>query len=275
GDAAHVMSPFGARGLNSGAADAENLAWKLAVRLRGEAPDALVETYDRERRAAALENLAVTDRTMRFMVPHGVGRRAARNAILRGSLRVPALRRLVNSGRLAEPFSYAGSPIVARGAGDVGGVAPDFACERLGAARERVTRLRELVGGDFLVLLAGPRDAPRAAAAAVRASRLAYPTRVRVAAVGPDRPLRDVAVVRADPDGMAPYEAAGPRAWLIRPDGHIAASLAIDEPADVDALPELVAMAIGAGRVAAAAPSRARRARQSARHAPVGRAGGD
>jgi hypothetical protein len=56
GDAAHVMSPFGARGLNSGAADAENLAWRIAWALRHGAPGSLLDTYDVERRGAALEN---------------------------------------------------------------------------------------------------------------------------------------------------------------------------------------------------------------------------
>ncbi len=113
GDAAHLMSPFGARGLNSGAADAENLAWKLALVLGGRAPEALLDSYDAERRAAAVENLAVTDASMRFMVPHGPVRRGARNAILRGSVRFATLRRLVNSGRLSQPFTYAASPVVA------------------------------------------------------------------------------------------------------------------------------------------------------------------
>ncbi|HEX6127925.1 MAG TPA: FAD-dependent monooxygenase, partial [Candidatus Limnocylindria bacterium] len=160
GDAAHLMSPFGARGLNSGAADVENLAWKLALVLHGDAPEALLSTYQAERRAAAVENLEVTDRTMRFMVPHGPLRRAARNAVLRGSLRLPALRRWVNSGRLAQPFVYAGSPLIqprdpGPGLAAHGDVAPDFACERLGAAREPVQRLRDVIGDEFAVLLAG------------------------------------------------------------------------------------------------------------------------
>jgi 3-(3-hydroxy-phenyl)propionate hydroxylase len=251
GDAAHLMSPFGARGLNSGAADAENLAWKLAAVLRGEASPELLDTYDAERRAVAAENLTVTDRTMRFMVPHGPLRRAARNAVLRGSLRVAALRRWVNSGRLAEPCVYAGSRVVVaeplpRGCAAHGSVAPDFECERIGAARRPVPRLRELVGDGFIVLLAVPDDPARAAAAAVRASRLAFPAQARVVAVGPDRALRDVVVLRpADPASLQPYLAAGPRAWVIRPDGHLAASTSLDEPADVDRLPGLVAMAIG------------------------------
>ena len=69
GDCAHMVAPFGARGLNSGVHDAENAAWKLAFVLRGWAPAALLETYDTERLAAALENLDITAATMRFLVP--------------------------------------------------------------------------------------------------------------------------------------------------------------------------------------------------------------
>jgi len=252
GDAAHLMSPFGARGLNSGTADAENLAWKLALVLRGDAPSALLDSYGEERRAAAVENLDVTDRTMRFMVPHGPLRRLARNAVLRSSLRIAAVRRWVNSGRLAQPAEYAGSPVVAQrhGRDDLaphGAVAPDFACERVGASRERVTRLRDVVGDGFILLLAGFSDAAAARAAAVRASRLACPIRVRVVSLDADRPLRDVTVLRAAADGAAPYAAGGPRAWLLRPDGHVAGSLPLSSSADVDRIPELVALAIGAG----------------------------
>src|SRR4029078_11596955 len=112
GDAAHLVSPFGARGLNSGVADGENLAGNPPPVINGRAPDELLDTYHAERRAAALENLTVTDASMRFMVPRNRIRRLVRDAILRGSLRMPQLRRLVNSGRLAQPFSYEDSPIV-------------------------------------------------------------------------------------------------------------------------------------------------------------------
>ncbi|HUR73422.1 MAG TPA: FAD-dependent monooxygenase, partial [Sporichthya sp.] len=73
GDAAHLVAPFGARGLNSGVADAENAAWKLAAVLHGWVPEAageaLLETYHDERHAAAVENLEITAATMRFLVP--------------------------------------------------------------------------------------------------------------------------------------------------------------------------------------------------------------
>jgi 3-(3-hydroxy-phenyl)propionate hydroxylase len=248
GDAAHLVSPFGARGLNSGVADAENLAWKLATVLAGRASDELLESYHAERRAAALENLAVTDASMRFMVPRGRLRRLMRNAILRGSLRMPRLRRLVNSGRLAQPFSYADSPIVVRDTRDggiraIGGVAPDAPCRSHLSAN--VTRLRELFGGGFVALVIG--SSPReTAAAAIRASRLAWPAPCQVVAIGPDGPLAGVNVLD-DSEGEVrrAYGEAGSSAYLIRPDGHLAARIPLKRGDDVDALPGLQAIAIG------------------------------
>ena len=69
GDAAHQMSPFGARGGNSGIQDADNLVWKLDLVLKGEAPERLLDSYDAERRAAADENLLNTTRSTDFIAP--------------------------------------------------------------------------------------------------------------------------------------------------------------------------------------------------------------
>jgi 2-polyprenyl-6-methoxyphenol hydroxylase-like FAD-dependent oxidoreductase len=251
GDAAHLFSPFGARGLNSGAADAENLAWKLALVVAARAPESLLESYHHERRAAAVENLAVTDASMRFMVPHGL-RRVGRNAILRGSLRFPGLRRRVNSGRLAQPYVYADSPIVRPGPEEPalpvhGDVAPDARCRTIdGAAPNRVERLRDLLGSSFLALVVCPKDSGLAQSAAVRAARLAWPVPCRVAVLGSSVPLSPATALE-DPEGaIVRRYGAGPRSWLIRPDGHIAASLPLPAAAAVDALPALQAMAIGA-----------------------------
>ncbi len=248
GDAAHLVSPFGARGLNSGVADAENLAWKLAMLLAGRASDELLESYHAERRAAALENLAVTDASMRFMVPRGRLRRLLRNAILRGSLRLPRLRRLVNSGRLAQPFSYADSPIVVAEAREaripeIGGVAPDAPCRSLG--EPTVTRLRDLFGDGFVALLVI--DSPReAATAAIRASRLAWPAPCQIVAIGPDGPLAGVTVLDDKEGEIRPaYGGAGSSAFLIRPDGHLAAWIPLKRADAMDALPGLQAIAIG------------------------------
>lgn len=122
GDAAHLYAPFGARGLNSGIQDAENLAWKLAYVLHGRAPEALLSTYEQERRPAALENLRVTERTMRFLVPRTDAERARREEILERAITDPAARARIDSGRLAEPFRYADSPLTT---GHAGMLCPD------------------------------------------------------------------------------------------------------------------------------------------------------
>jgi 3-(3-hydroxy-phenyl)propionate hydroxylase len=251
GDAAHLMSPFGARGLNSGAADAENMAWKLALVLARQAPETLLDSYDAERRPAAVENLAVTDASMRFMVPHGIGRRLARDAILRGSIRSDFLRRRVNSGKLSQPFTYSDSPVVAPDHGDDrlprhGAVAPDAACGAMDPADAGVARLRDLVFDGFVALLICRGRPDDAATLAIRAAGLAWPAPCRIAALGPDRQLRDVTVLQ-DRAGqlLRLYGAAGSRAWLIRPDGHLAGSLPLAARESVDRLPALQAAAIG------------------------------
>ena len=70
GDAAHQVSPFGARGGNSGMQDAENLAWKLAAVLAGEAGPGLLESYEHERMQAADENIGHSTRSTDFIAPH-------------------------------------------------------------------------------------------------------------------------------------------------------------------------------------------------------------
>ena len=111
GDAAHLMSPFGARGLNSGIEDAANLAWRLALVAGEVAPETLLDGYERERMAAARENLRVTSRTMLFMAPPDRLRRLRRRAILRGSLHAGWPRRFVDSGKLAVPAVYGAGPV--------------------------------------------------------------------------------------------------------------------------------------------------------------------
>jgi 3-(3-hydroxy-phenyl)propionate hydroxylase len=115
GDAAHVMSPFGARGMNSGIADVENAAWKIALDRAGAGGPNLLASYDHERGAAAEENLRVTGETMRFLVPGTESERARRRDILERSLTDPAARTLINSGKLSEPFWYLDSPLTTPG----------------------------------------------------------------------------------------------------------------------------------------------------------------
>ena len=106
GDTAKVVSPFGARGGNSGIADADNLAWKLAAVLRGQAAPGLLASYNQERLQAAKRNVQVTDRTARYLrAPEGV-ERLFRSASIGLAKHHAFARSLINTGRMAEANRY-------------------------------------------------------------------------------------------------------------------------------------------------------------------------
>jgi 3-(3-hydroxy-phenyl)propionate hydroxylase len=111
GDAAHQMSPFGARGGNSGVQDADNLAWKLDLVLRGLAPEALLDSYHQERAQAADENLLHTTRSTDFIAPKSDISRVFRDSALALAETEPFARRLVNSGRLSTATCYGQSAL--------------------------------------------------------------------------------------------------------------------------------------------------------------------
>jgi 3-(3-hydroxy-phenyl)propionate hydroxylase len=106
GDAAHQVSPFGGRGANSGIQDAENLAWKLALVLRNEAPASLMDTYNLERAAAADENITHSTRSTDFIAPRSSQESRYRNAVLALARETEFAKRMVNSGRLSTASVY-------------------------------------------------------------------------------------------------------------------------------------------------------------------------
>ena len=109
GDAAHGVSPFGARGANSGVQDADNLAWKLAAVLQGHAPAALLDTYADEREYAADENIRHSTQATDFITPKSEISRVFRDAVLQLAKTHAFARTLVNSGRLSVPATLHGS----------------------------------------------------------------------------------------------------------------------------------------------------------------------
>ncbi len=111
GDAAHQVSPFGARGGNGGVQDADNLGWKLDAVLRAEAPATLLESYDTERIPAADENILNSARSTDFITPKSEAARAYRDAVLELAARHDFARPLVNSGRLSRPAVLRNSPL--------------------------------------------------------------------------------------------------------------------------------------------------------------------
>ncbi|RJF95989.1 FAD-dependent oxidoreductase [Noviherbaspirillum saxi] len=103
GDAAHGVSPFGARGANSGVQDADNLAWKLRLVIEAKAPETLLDSYCQEREYAADENILNSTRSTDFITPKTPVSRTFRDTVLRLSRHYEFARRLVNSGRLSRP----------------------------------------------------------------------------------------------------------------------------------------------------------------------------
>lgn len=111
GDAAHQVSPFGARGANSGMQDVDNLGWKLGLVIKGKAPDALLDSYNAERIHGADENILNSTRSTDFITPKSEMSKLLRDAVLDLSEHYTFARPLVNSGRLSVPCTYDGSPL--------------------------------------------------------------------------------------------------------------------------------------------------------------------
>ncbi len=116
GDSAHGVSPFGARGANSGVQDTDNLAWKLRLVVDGDAPPALLDTYASERQDAADENILNSSRATDFITPKSAVSRTFRDATLKLAKECPFARRMVNSGRLSVPAVLRDSPLNTRDA---------------------------------------------------------------------------------------------------------------------------------------------------------------
>ncbi len=235
GDAAHALPPYGSRGMNSGIQDADNLAWKLALVLSGQAPADLLETYHTERYAAALENLRVTEATIRFMVPPSRPRRWARRVVLWLSGPFQSVRKHVNSGNMTQPYVYTNSAIVQPAAGHplLGSLAPDGVIGEPGLP----ARLRQLFGAEFvgLYFAADAADAKRFVELArsrpwpVSARLvLVLPAGTSTAGIPADVPsdvAAEVTVVHDEDLALSSaYAGSAKRWWIVRPDGHLAAT---------------------------------------------------
>lgn len=219
GDTAKIVSPFGARGGNTGVADADNLAWKLAAVLKGRAPASLLESYDEERHEAAAQNVQVTNRTARFLRPADGVERLFRTAAISLAKQHLFARQLINTGRMAVANSYTRSSICDRTGGlSVQNVAFAWA----DGSRGMVNDLIEWANGDLLVLVFGDISA----AACQRLRQLGSHAPVRcVQVITPDtRPTAKEHIL--DPQGhvQGACHVFG-HAWaLVRPDGYLAAT---------------------------------------------------
>ncbi|WP_207482615.1 FAD-dependent oxidoreductase [Arenibaculum pallidiluteum] len=221
GDAAHVMSPFGARGGNSGIQDADNLGWKLALVLRGEAPESLLDSFDAERRPAAAHNIKVTSRTGRFLAPRTEMERIIRKAVLDLSTEHPFARLLLNTGRMSAPFRYDASPL---NTGAEGEAVPNV---RLGEGV--LSDLLRGEGAAFVALWAPDPAQPGLAAALQAVAERGWP--VRVFACGAEaQPLPHLSGSGMGLLGLTPGTLL-----LVRPDQHLAARIRDADPAALEA----------------------------------------
>ena len=213
GDSAHGVSPFGARGANSGLQDAENLAWKLAAVLNGKAPDVLLDTYAHEREIAADENILNSTRATDFITPKSDVSRLFRDAVLHLARHHAFARGMVNSGRLSVPATLRDSLLNTadtepfQGKLQPGAVAADAP---LTTASSAAWLMRQLGGTCFKALVFGNGAQADASAQAVQQSGCSI----------------DVVRVPLDADHTVAaqrYGAQDGTTYLLRPDQHVAA----------------------------------------------------
>ncbi len=249
GDAAHQVSPFGARGANSGIQDADNLAWKLKLVLAGLAPEALLDSYDSERVQAADENLLNSTRSTDFMTPKSQVSRDFRDAVLSLARQHGFGRSLVNSGRLSVPCHLHLSPLSTEDAEAFDGwmqPGAPLADAPLLQADGSPTWLLQQAGGAFQLLLFAERpadmgSAQRAWIAALAAAPLPVQT-LLVARQPGAAPAGCLLLVDAQGLATQRCDAQPGTAYLLRPDQHVAARWRRPELAAVQAA---LARAIG------------------------------
>ncbi len=228
GDAAHQVSPFGARGANSGFQDVDDLMWKLRLVMAGQAPDRLLDTYSQDRVYAADENLLNSTRSTDFITPKSRASKTFRNAVLHLAREHAFARKLVNSGRLSVPSflteSRLNTPDTDAFDGQmVPGAPMDDAPVRVDG---RDGWLLDQAGQGFRLLVFAP------AASAVppgwrdKLAELAHDAiPVLPLVVTPEGEALPDFTVAADPTGLAArrYDAGDGAVYLIRPDQHVAA----------------------------------------------------
>src|SRR5579863_5617823 len=210
GDAAHQVSPFGARGANSGLEDAENLGWKLDRVLRKTSPETLLESYHVERSQAADENIRESTRSTDFMAPNSRQEARLRKAVLSLAKETEFGKRMVNGGRLLVPSTYE-TPLstsdveVWRGGPRPGASMPDAPMTGLGGETKYLTEAFRKGGRRFTLI------------EFANGAAIDLPDDIAVIRIG--------AQAFSDSSGLvaARYHAKPGTAYLLRPDGYVAA----------------------------------------------------
>lgn len=204
GDSAHIVPIFGVRGLNNGLADAENVGWKLARVIKGEADPQLLDSYAVERRDATMDVFRNAAKSTRFMTPPSAGWRTMREAALSLAIDHAFVRPLANPRQMT-PHSYERGPLaIPDDPGFEGGPAPGAILPnvRLGSGRF----LSDLLGPGFTCFVFGDVDT-----AELMGRLLSLDPMATIVAV----PTSDAAVWSA-------FAAKDRTAYLARPDMYVA-----------------------------------------------------
>ena len=211
GDAAHIHSPVGGQGMNTGIGDAVNLAWKLAAVLRGRAPAAILESYEPERIGFARRLVATTDRVFQFVTRSGrlaAGMRVqVMPRIIPALFRLPAVRRFMFRTISQTAIQYRDSDWSEGRAGRVHGG------DRLPWVEREPDNFTPLESLDWQVHVYGEATAALAARCASRGLRLhVFPWSASAARAGLDRGA----------------------SYLVRPDGYVAMADPGQDPARLE-----------------------------------------
>lgn len=247
GDAAHQVSPFGARGANGALQGVENLGWKLAAVMQGRAPAALLQTYDSERQHGARENILHSTRATDFMTPKNPVTRVFRDTVLDMSRHYPFARTLVNSGRLSRPCSYEQTPLSTPDSDAfAGAMRPGSPCvdAPVGGGNGSGWLLNHL-GTHFSILLKGNFAAAQITALQELVERWrAQGNLIDIIHVDAPDSGRAHTVYLTDDAGVLAerYDLGDAAVYLLRPDQHVAARW---RTLDVDAVAAALGRALG------------------------------
>jgi 3-(3-hydroxy-phenyl)propionate hydroxylase len=226
GDAAHLVSPFGARGANTGFQDADNLAWKLDLIIKGAAGEELIRSYDEERAFAASVNIMHSTRSTDFITPKSDVSRVFRDAALELSSEHGFARGFINSGRLSTPVPYLNSSLNTPDEDQwSGGVRPGANCidAPIKTSEGEAGWLLNQLGWRFKLVVFSDDG------------KIASDLRRDIAAISEESAAIDVLVVSQqaaldggcvlDTNGLAAerYDAAAGAFYLVRPDQYVTA----------------------------------------------------
>jgi 2-polyprenyl-6-methoxyphenol hydroxylase-like FAD-dependent oxidoreductase len=211
GDAAHIHSPVGGQGMNTGVGDAVNLAWKLAAALRGRAPARILDSYEPERIGFARRLIATTDRVFQFVTRSGRLAAGVRvhvaPRVISAAFRLPAVRRFMFRTVSQTAIEYRQSDLSEGRAGRIRGG------DRLPWVQSELDNFTPLESLDWQVHVYGAATRGLAAICASRGLRLhVFPWSPSAARAGLARNA----------------------SYLVRPDGHVALADPLQSPARLE-----------------------------------------